>query len=38
MRLRKDVADSRDMERPDPERKREAAERRRSRTRRPSGP
>lgn len=38
MQLRKDVANFQEIERPDPERKREEAERRRSRTRRPSGP
>lgn len=38
MQLRKDVANFQEIERPDPERKREEAERRRSLTRRPSGP
>lgn len=38
MQLRKDVANFREIDRPDPERKREEAERRRSRKRRPSGP
>lgn len=38
MQLREDVANFQEIERPDPERKREEAERRRSRTRRPSGP
>ncbi|WP_295537609.1 relaxase/mobilization nuclease domain-containing protein [uncultured Thioclava sp.] len=38
MQLRKDVANFQEIERPDPERMREESERRRSRTRRPSGP
>ena len=38
MQLRKDVANFQETDRPDPERKREEAERRRSRTRRPSEP
>ena len=38
MQLRKDVANFQEFERPDPDRKREEAERRRSRTRGPSGP
>ncbi len=38
MQLRKDIANFREIERPDPERRREETERRRLRTRRPSGP